>query len=129
MSKRPPHPSPDTNKQAGEAYISDPRKKTGPECETMIDVRYEIDRLDRVLVEIIAERTTYIEAASRIKPKRDMVRDVPRIEDVVAKVLAHGEKHNLPKEIADPVWRLLIERSIAHEYDSYDALKDSDIES
>ncbi|ACT58200.1 chorismate mutase [Hirschia baltica] len=118
----------DTNHITGETYNSDPRKKTGPECESMTDVRYEIDRIDRLLVEILAERTTYIKAASRIKPDREMVRDVPRIEDVVAKVLAHSKEHNLPAEIADPVWRLLIERSIAYEYSSYDALKDSDID-
>ncbi|MFC7291833.1 chorismate mutase [Hirschia litorea] len=95
----------------------------------MTDVRYEIDRLDRLLVEIIAERTTYIKAASRIKPDRDMVVDHPRIEDVVSKVLAHAPQHNLPKEIAEPVWRLLIERSIAYEFEAYDALKASDIDS
>ncbi len=94
----------------------------------MSDVRYEIDRLDCLLVEIIAERTTYIKAASRIKPDRDMVVDHPRIEDVVSKVLAHASKYGLPKEIAEPVWRLLIDRSIAYELEVYDDLKASDID-
>ncbi len=118
-----------TNENSGVSYVSGPKKKSGPECESMSDVRFEIDRLDKVLVEILAERATYIKAASRIKQDRDAVRDVPRIEDVVSKVLTHAEQHNLPKEIAEPVWRLLIERSIAYEYESYDSLKDSDIAS
>ncbi|WP_018997869.1 chorismate mutase [Hirschia maritima] len=113
---------------ASETYTSDARKNTGPECQDMTDVRYEIDRIDRLLVEIIAERTTYIKAASRIKPDRDMVRDVPRIEDVVSKVLKQAELHNLPKEVAEPVWRLLIERSIAYEFEAYDSLNASDID-
>ena len=124
----PPNTKEQLTSVAGETYTSDARRNTGPECKNMTDVRYEIDRIDRLLVEIIAERTTYIEAASRIKPDRDMVRDVPRIEDVVAKVLEQAELRNLPKEIAEPVWRLLIERSIAYEFDAYDALNASDID-
>ncbi len=97
------------------------RKRSGPECETMSDVRYEIDRLDRFLVHLIAERQTYIEAAARIKPQRDQVRDQARIEDVVSKVLASAQRAGLSKHIAEPVWRCLIERSIAHEFDTFDA--------
>ena len=42
-------------------------KMTATNCETMDDVRYEIDRLDRDLVALLAERLSYIEAAGRIK--------------------------------------------------------------
>ncbi len=92
-------------------------------CETMADVRREIDRLDRELVRLMAERLRYIEEAARIKPERGQVRDEARIEDVVAKVLAEAEKQNLSPEVAEPVWRLLIERSIAHEFEKFDAEK------
>lgn len=87
----------------------------------MADVRYEIDRIDRVLVEILAERQSFMDAAARIKPDRGAVRDNWRIEDVVAKVLAECEKHGLSPAIAEPVWRTLIDRCIAYEFGSYDA--------
>ncbi|MEM9170386.1 MAG: chorismate mutase [Pseudomonadota bacterium] len=83
----------------------------------MDEVRYEIDRLDRVLVRLLAERQRYIEAAGRIKPRRDEVRLPWRIEDVVAKVLASAEREGLSKRIAEPVWRELIERCIEHEHE------------
>ena len=86
-------------------------------CETMDEVRAEVDRLDRALVRLIAERQTYMEAAARIKPARDQVRVPWRIEDVVAKVLAEAEKAGLSKRIAEPVWRELIERCIEHEHE------------
>ena len=38
------------------SYTSAPRKHTAETAQTMVDVRYEVDRLDRVLVEILAER-------------------------------------------------------------------------
>ncbi|MHA7872936.1 MAG: chorismate mutase, partial [Hyphococcus sp.] len=37
----------------------------------MAEVRAEIDRLDRVLVALLAERQRYIEAAGRIKGRRE----------------------------------------------------------
>ena len=98
--------------------MSDQHAETLPEeCETMDDVRREIDRLDRVLVRLIAERQGYIEAAGRIKDRAEDVRLEWRIEDVVAKVLASADREGLSKRIAEPVWRELIDRSIDHEHE------------
>lgn len=102
-------------------YTSDPQKHTSQTAQTMKDVRYEVDRIDRLLVEIIAERQSFMDAAARIKPNREAVYDADRIEDVVSKVLSECEKHGLSKAIAEPVWRLMIERCIAHEFEAYDA--------
>lgn len=104
-------------------YASDPRRHTAQTAETMADVRYEIDRLDRLLVELIAERQSFMDAAARIKDDRDVVHDRARIEDVVAKVKAECEKAGLSPAIAEPVWRTLIDRCIAYEFGAYDALK------
>ena len=108
-----------------------PSSKTGAKpqakhCDSMADVRREIDRLDRELVLLMAERLRYIEEAARVKQDRGRVRDEDRIEDVVAKVLAESEKVGLAPEVAEPVWRLLIERSIAHEYVKFDANESDD---
>ena len=99
------------------------RLKSADECTDMPDIRYEIDRLDRILVRLLAERQTYIEAAGRIKQERGTVRDSARIEDVVTKVLTSAQREGLNPEIAEPVWRLLIERCIAHEFTVFDRLK------
>ncbi|MEL7488501.1 MAG: chorismate mutase [Pseudomonadota bacterium] len=91
--------------------------RTSPDaCSEMSEVRYEIDRLDRVLVRLMAERQAYIEAAGRIKERSEDVRLEWRIEDVVAKVLAAAEREGLSKRIAEPVWRALIDRCIDHEH-------------
>lgn len=81
----------------------------------MSDVRQEIDRLDRALVQVIAERQRYIEAAARIKDREDEVRLQWRIDDVLAKVRAAGVREGLEWSIAEPVWRQLMDRCIAHE--------------
>ena len=97
----------------------DPR--TAPEaCTTMAEVRAGVDALDRALVGLMAERQRYMDAAARIKPSRDVVHDDWRIEDVVSKVLAAAREQGLSPDIAEPVWRKLIERCIAHEFAAWD---------
>jgi len=97
----------------------DPR--TAPEaCANMADVRQGVDALDRALVQLLAERQRYMDAAARIKPDRSVVHDDARIEDVVSKVLAAASPAGLSPAIAEPVWRTLIDRCIAHEFETFD---------
>jgi isochorismate pyruvate lyase len=88
----------------------------------MADVRREVDRLDRELVALLTERQAMMNEAGRIKPTRDLVRDEPRIEQVVSNVLQEAKKTGLSPAIAEPVWRLLIEKSIEHEFGIFDEL-------
>lgn len=90
------------------------------DCQTMAEVRDGVDALDRQLVALIAERARYMEAAARIKPGRDTVRDDWRVNDVLNKVTAEAEKAGLPVSIAEPVWRELVERSIQYEFEVWD---------
>ena len=97
-------------------------ERPAPEdCQTMADVRQGVDALDRALVTLLAERQRYMDAAARIKPTRDKVFDQARIEEVVERVQATATNAGLSHDIAEPVWRKLIERCIAHEYESFDA--------
>jgi isochorismate pyruvate lyase len=93
------------------------------DCQTMAEVRVGVDALDRRLVALLAERQRYMDAAARIKADRAAVRDEARIEDVVAKVKGEARRAGLSEAIAEPVWRLLIERCIAHEFEAWDRLR------
>ena len=95
--------------------------RVAPEaCLSMAEVRHGVDALDRALVALLAERQRYMDAAARIKPDRSVVHDDARIEDVVAKVLAAAGPAGLSPAIAEPVWRTLIDRCIAHEFATFD---------
>ena len=102
------------------SFTTDPRPAP-TDCQTMGEVRQGVDALDRLLVEVLAERQRYMDAAARIKADRHAVRDPARIEDVVAKVKAAARDAGLSEEIAEPVWRTLIERCIAYEFGVWDA--------
>lgn len=90
-------------------------------CQTMNEIREGVDALDRELVALLVERQRYMERAALIKNKREDVRDEARISDVIAKVLAEAKRCGLSQDIAEPVWRTLIERCIAHELKAFDA--------
>ncbi len=95
------------------------------DCQTMADVRQGVDALDRALVLLLTERQGFMDAAARIKADRSKVFDRARIEDVVDKVKAAARESGLSEAIAEPVWRTLIDRCIAHEYDSWDRTRGS----
>ena len=91
------------------SFSTDDRRPPA-ECMTMAEVRQGVDALDRLLVTVLAERQRYMNAAARIKPNREAVRDTARIEDVVAKVKAaaraHDETYSRGDEEHEPgVWR------------------------
>ncbi len=92
-------------------------------CQSMVEVRVGVDALDRALVALLAERQRYMDAAARIKGDRHAVHDQARIEEVVAKVKASARAAGLSEEIAEPVWRTLIDRCIAHEFGVWDRLR------
>lgn len=89
-------------------------------CPEMQEIRAQIDALDKRLVALLAERQKLIAAAGEVKPSRDTVRDEARIEEVIRLVLQEAERAGLARDIAEPVWRQLIESSIAYEYGVFD---------
>lgn len=93
------------------------------DCTTMAEVRQGVDALDRALVVLLAERQRYMDAAARIKSDRDSVLDRARIEDVVTKVKGRARDAGLSEAIAEPVWRTLIDRCIAYEFDRWDEIR------
>ncbi|MDE2182603.1 MAG: chorismate mutase [Alphaproteobacteria bacterium] len=100
--------------------MTNPQILKAEQCVSMEDVRAQIDRLDQALVGLLSERQRYIERAAEIKSNRDAVRDEARIVDVLSKVTARARVAGLNPDIAQAVWRVLIERSIALEFEAYD---------
>ena len=94
-------------------------------CKDMTEVRDAIDALDREIVTLLADRLHFIGEAARIKADRNAVRDVPRVEDVVAKVRAAAVEAGMDPAFIEPLYRDLVERSIAHEFGEFDRLHKS----
>lgn len=89
---------------------------TPAECMTMGDIRAEIDRIDGRLVSLLVERMGYIDRAAEIKPALGLpARIDDRVEDVVDKVRIRAMAEGLDPDLAEALWRRLIDWSIARE--------------
>jgi isochorismate pyruvate lyase len=91
------------------------------ECTEMGQVRAAIDGLDTLIVSLMAERMRYIEAAARIKQDRDMVRDDVRKAEVISHVVRVANDRGFPPKLAYRLYDMLVEGSIAHEFEAFDA--------
>jgi len=89
----------------------------------MKEVREEIDRVDTLIVPLLLERLKYIAQAGHIKPARDTVRDSWRVEDVVSKAKASSAALGGDTRYIEDIYRHLIEWSINHEFDVWDAVE------
>lgn len=91
------------------------------DCTDMTQVRAAIDGLDTLIVSLLAERMRYIEAAARIKPTRDTVRDEVRKAEVIAHAVKVADDRGFPPKLAYRLYDMLVEGSIAHEFERFDA--------
>ena len=86
------------------------------DCRSMQDLRVQIDRLDRQLIEMLVRRARYIDRASELKPGEGLPARIPnRVEEVVRRVRAGSEEAGMDPELAERLWRILIAWSIARE--------------
>ena len=86
------------------------------DCTDMSDIRTEIDRLDRDLIALFAERTAYIDRAAEIKSGAALPARIEfRVEQVVRNVRHHAIAQGLPPDQFEKLWRDLIDWSIERE--------------
>ncbi len=82
----------------------------------MAELRVQIDRLDRQLIALLAERAGYIDRAAQLKPAEGLpARIDARVNEVKANVRAEAVAKGLDPDLAEGVWSQLIDWSIARE--------------
>jgi isochorismate pyruvate lyase len=92
----------------------------GEACTTMADVRAGVDQVDRELIQLLARRFAYMDAAARIKPERGHIRDEPRKAQVIANARAAARAAGIPEDAIAALWDQLIEASIAYELAAFE---------
>jgi len=81
-------------------------------CETLEQVRENIDRIDNEIIKLIAERKSYVVQASAFKKNEDGVRDTGRVEKVIAKVRAKADEYGADPDMAEAIYREMISRFV-----------------
>ncbi len=93
------------------------------ECNSIAEVRDNIDRIDAARVALLAERGGYVREAARLKPRKAEVVDAARIAEVIAKALTHAESHGFDADVVEAIYRSMIEHFIAFEEREFDKIK------
>lgn len=90
--------------------------KTPAECRNMAELRAGIDALDARIVAMLAERARYIDRAAALKPGEGLpARIDDRVEAVVANVRAAAVAGGWDADLAEELWRRMIDWSITRE--------------
>src|SRR5271166_3333703 len=90
------------------AYWGSPSVDGGKCCETLAEVRENIDRIDHAIVALMAERGEYVAEAGRFKKDPAAVSDPKRVDAIVAKVRADAEAQGLDPTVAERTYRAMI---------------------
>ncbi len=98
--------------------------RKAPDCRNMDEIRVEIDRIDEALVELVAERFSYVDRAWQLKNSPDEAVVPWRIQQVVDKVRAQAEEKGLPPELAESLWRQMIGWFIQYEEEQLEEARD-----
>ncbi|TMV10104.1 chorismate mutase [Ruegeria sediminis] len=85
-------------------------------CQTMTDLREQIDAIDVELINLLATRSLYIDRAADLKKIEGLpARTTDRVAEVLDKVGSTASEKGLDPELACKLWVELIEWSIQRE--------------
>ncbi len=85
-------------------------------CQTMAELRVQIDALDTQLITLLATRSGYIDRAVDLKKMEGLpARTIDRVAEVLDKVSETASELGLDPALARTLWTELIEWSIARE--------------
>lgn len=80
------------------------------DCQTMAELRVQIDAIDADLIALLSRRSRYIDRAVDLKRiERLPARTTDRVAEVLDKVAAKASETGLDPELARAVWSTLIE--------------------
>lgn len=95
---------------------------TDPDLHAIPDMaalRAEIDALDAELITRLARRQALIDRAATIKARDGLPARIPeRVDEVIANARRHATSAGIDPNLAEALWRQMIEHAIARE-DAY----------
>ena len=89
--------------------------KKPDQCESMEDIRNEIDRIDHQIINLFAERLQYVEEIVRFKKDKQSVIAQKRKDFVINQRAAWAGEKGLDQSVFKEMYTLLVENNIAHE--------------
>ncbi|MBD8348436.1 chorismate mutase [Dysgonomonas sp. HGC4] len=84
-------------------------------CESLDEVRENIDRIDKDLIRLMAKRSIFVNQAAKFKKTEADVEAPKRVELIITKVRSLANEVKLNPDIAESVYRTMITAFIEQE--------------
>lgn len=92
-------------------------------CNSLDEVRLQIDSIDRSVVALLARRGNLVAQAAAFKQTTDDVRAPARVEQVIAKVRGIAAETGASPEVVEQVYRAMIAAFIDDELEAHGRLR------
>ena len=84
-------------------------------CANIEEIRAEIDRIDRQIVNLISERAEYVQAAAKFKTSAADVRAAERFEAMLRQRRTWAEEQSLDPDMIEKLYRDMVNHFIQQE--------------
>ena len=84
-------------------------------CETLEELRKEVDKVDEKIVASIGERNEYIKQASKFKKSVDEIKEKSRIDEVIGKVRHQAVMLGVSPNTMAEIYTLMIDEMVETE--------------
>ncbi|MEX6504708.1 chorismate mutase [Pseudomonas zhanjiangensis] len=91
-------------------------------CNSLNEVRENVDRIDREIVTLLAKRGNFVTQAASFKKTTDEVKAPNRVEQVIAKVTALAQEQGANPVVVESVYRAMISAFIDAELKEHSLL-------
>ncbi|MDR2962059.1 MAG: chorismate mutase [Bacteroidales bacterium] len=108
-----------TNENTGGTY---------QKCNSLEDVRTQIDRIDTEIVRLIAERGSFVKQAATFKKDNNAVQAPQRVEAVIQKVRSQSETLGANADVVEKLYREMIAGFVKMELNEFEKRKKYEIE-
>lgn len=88
-------------------------------CNSLEEVRANIDRIDDEIIKLIAERGAYVVQASSFKKNEEGVKDTGRVEKVIVKARTKAKEYGANPDLVEALYREMISRFVNMEMSEF----------
>ncbi len=93
------------------------------ECDSIEEVRSNINLIDEEIVKLIAKRGDFVKQAAKFKKDTADVKAPKRVEEVISKVKNLAKTVGANEEVVENVYRTMIDSFINAEMNEFEHLK------
>lgn len=93
------------------------------ECNSIDEVRNNINNIDEQIVKLIILRGEFVKQAAKFKKDSENVRAPKRVEEVISKVKNTARLNGANEEVVENIYKAMIESFIKLEMKEFESLK------